>query len=532
MKKMTKILCLVLVLGILLSGCSFQDLIQNVYDKMYKGMTTSYEDMSYTRPDMDAIQSKLEECLSEAKTATKASALMDTVYEFYQLYYDFSTNYQLANLHYCKDLTDDEWETEYNFCMDNSSQVDAAMDQLLYALADSPLREELEDDAYFGEGFFDDYQGDSIWDETFTALSNKESTLLGEYYSLSNSCDYSDEYFDDEGLKMEEIYRQLIAVRQEMATYAGYDSYADYAYDSTYSRDYAPKDTMAYLTEIQQQLAPLYGQITYKEMMPLYMECTESEMYAYTQSCAEAIGGVAKSAFALMESAKLYDITYSEDKYDASFEVYLYNYNAPYVFVNPTQMASDQLTFTHEFGHFCSDYAAGGSNTSVDVAEIFSQGLEYLSLCYCENTERLTVGKMADSLQTFVVQAAYADFEHRVYDLTGEDLTVENIRALYRSVMDDYGLTYDGWDCREYTLISHYFIAPMYVISYVISNDAAMQIYQVELAETGAGVTIWEDSLATDQSGFLAFIEEAKLENPFAEGRVQEIRETFETVLG
>ena len=106
------------------------------------------------------------------------------------------------------------------------------------------------------------------------------------------------------------------------------------------------------------------------------------------------------------------------------------------------------------------------------------------------------------------------------------------MQALFEQIGTDYGFTNFGWDSRSYVLINHFFIAPVYVISYVVSNDAAMQIYQAESKEKGAGLTLYENNLATQEPTFLAFMESAGLQDPFTAGRVAKLRETFEKVLG
>ena len=168
----------------------------------------------------------------------------------------------------------------------------------------------------------------------------------------------------------------------------------------------------------------------------------------------------------------------------------------------------------------------------IDVAEIFSQGLEYLSLCYVEAGEKLTQAKMSDSLCVFVEQSAYAWFEQEVYALDAEELTVEAVRSLYQQTSERYGFDSPYRDHREYTLIPHLFMSPMYVISYVVSNDLAMQIYQQELKNAGAGVELWEDGLFTEQVGLLGFVEETGMVSPFEEGRIAQIRDTLEEKLG
>lgn len=537
-KRFLRLAALLLAAVLLLTGCympTLGDVMNKLYSAIQLGFVTPFDEMEYVRPDPDQFRQEMDTCMELAQTETDVDTLMESVYTVYGLYYDFATNYYLANIHYCKDMTDSYWSEEYSYCMEQEAQISAAMDQLLYALADSPLRAELESDSFFGEGFFDLYEGDSLWDETFTALMEQESALLDQYYDLNAQAVeveyYSEEFFSGYGYQIEEVFLELVKVRRQIATYAGYDSYPAFAYEFYFYRDYTPEQTVSYLEQIKTELVPLYTGIDTTVWEPMYAASSEAQTLEYVRQCAAALGGTAQDAFTLLEEAKLYDITYSINKYDASFEVFLYNYYTPYIFVNPTGSMGDQLTFVHEFGHFCSDYASGGSVAGVDVAEVFSQGLEYLSLTRADNGPGLEKMKMAESLCVFVEQAAYASFEHQVYSLEDEELTVEGIRAVYQQTLDEFGLSAYSRDSRDYVLISHFFIVPLYVISYVVSNDAAMQIYQLEQEQTGAGAAVWEENLATMQMYFLEFLEEAGLESPFAEGRVAEIRATFEEKL-
>ncbi len=524
-RKWGMILALVLVLALTLCGCrGFWTL----------GMPTAFPDMEYVRPDMDAYRQALEDTRKKVGEEKNVEQLMESVYGLYELYYDFSTNYNLAQIHYFLDMTDTYWEKEYSWCMEKSAEVSAGMDQLLYALADCDLREELEDEAYFGEGFFDNYDGESLWDETFTELMEQESALVDRYYDLSaQSAEveyYSQEYFEGVGLQIEEVFLEMILLRQQIAAYAGYDSYPEFAYEFYYYRDYTPEQAQKYMDEISRELVPLYTDLDSDVWDPAYEACSEKQVFNYVKSFAQSAGGVAADAFELMEDFELYDLTYSENKYDASFEVYLVSYYVPFVFVNPQGSQADQLTFVHEFGHFCNDYAVGGTGVGIDVAEVFSQGAEYLSLCYGKDTGDLTRMKLADSLCVFVEQSAYASFENQVYLL--EEPTLEDVRALYGKVNGDFGMDGMGRDNRDYTLIPHFFMSPMYVISYVVSNDGAMQIYEKELEKKGAGLKLWEDSLYTMEAGYLAFVEDTGLENPFTEGRAAQLRKVFAEKLG
>lgn len=530
-----KLLAMLLVLAVLLSGCVLLDMEQ-LQQILGGSQVTPFAQMQYDRPDVEELERQMQRCCTVAQSEKKVDPLIEEIWVFFNQFNSFQTNYNLASIYYFKDMTDTYWEDEYNYCLERTSRANAALDELYYALAACPLREELEENEAFGEGFFDAYEGESIWDDTFTDLMDQQTQLESEYYTLISQAQEvgirSQAYYETYHPKLAQLYVEMIALRQEIASYAGYEDYQTFAYDFGHHRDYTPDEAEAYLEEIGQQLVGLYKQAN---CLPLRddwaLSCEESQTYAYVEEAAKAMGGTMQSAFKLMTSAGLYDITYSEKKYDASFEVYLPSYYAPYVFVNPAGTIRDQLTFAHEFGHFCNDFATGGMMPGVDVAEVFSQGLEYLSLCYVENADKLEQLAMLDCMNIFVEQAAYALFEHRVYDLEGEELTVQNVQALYEKTCKDFGFDIWVWDSRDFVLMTHFFVAPMYIVSYVVSNDAAFQIYQLEKEEKGKGLALYEQELTTQMSSFMAFVEEAKLESPFAEGRIEKVRQTFEKIL-
>ncbi len=118
-----------------------------------------------------------------------------------------------------------------------------------------------------------------------------------------------------------------------------------------------------------------------------------------------------------------------------------------------------------------------------------------------------------------------------MYALEGEELTAENLYRLYEEVVAEYGLDIFGYDRREFVTITHFYTSPMYILSYVFSNDAAMQLYQLEQQESGAGLKLYQDNLASQEAWFLAFLETVGLESPFSDGRVEQIAATFRTVL-
>lgn len=497
---------------------------------------TAYADMVYERPLMGELENALKSACEMAQTGTVAR-IMRAVYAFYDVYDSFYTNYSLADLRYSADLTDEYWQAETEFCAANSARVDAMLEELYYALAKSPQLEKLEGEDYFGEGFFDYYQGENNWDEAFTALLEQESALISRYYDLNEAAgayEYgSEDYYEACFADMAQVLVELIQLRHEMADYWGYDDYNRFATDFYHYRDYTVDQSRTYLDQIRQELVELYRQVNLSGIWDEgFDQTTEAETYAYVAEMARNMGGTVVEAFILMDRAGLYDISWGEHKYPSSFEVYLTSYYEPFIFLCPGMSTYDHLTFAHEFGHFCNDYASWGSYAGVDVLEFFSQGMEYLSLCYVDGTEKLTKLKMADSLCLYVEQAAFASFEMQMYAIPEQELSVETLTDLYDRVALEYGFESIGYDAREFVTINHYYTNPLYIMSYVVSNDAALQLYQLERESRGSGLACLEENLDTGESYFLSFLNGAGLESPFAPGRLQSVRQTFESVFG
>ena len=533
-KKKIRIVAVILALAMLLSGCT--DLLEQAYRQvMGSEEVVAFSQMEYVRPDMDEHDEILAESCRLATESRDIDEVMEGVYAYYEVYDRCYTAYSLADIHYSIDLTDTYWAEEYEYCSGCTAALDGGLEQLYSALADSPILEQLEQEEYFGAGYFDSYQGESVWNEEFMALLEQEAELVNRYYEIYNaSMDteyYSEEFFSTYGAQMEELLVELIALRQQIARQAGYDSYPEYAYEMEHSRDFTPQQAKEYFVQIGQQLAPLYRQVWGAAEEDDYEYCSELETFQYVKTAAQAMGGSVWDAFCMLEQGQLYDITYSENKYDTAFETYLWSYYEPFIYMSPYLDQSDKLTFVHEFGHFCNDYVCWGSFAGTDVAEVHSQAMEYLSLCYAQADDELVRYKLRDCLSVYVEQTSYALFEQEAYALEGDELTVENLRSLNDRIGKQMGMDVWEFDCREYVLVSHYFTSPIYIASYVVSNDVAFQIYQLEQQEVGAGLAVYESCLESMDSYIVAFSEDYGLESPFAPGRVEKVKKTLEAGL-
>lgn len=519
-KRLFSIISILLCLSLLLSGCGvLKRFLKNVTD----AVTPSFEDMPYTRPDMSKLESLANQCISLAEKGTDLDALVSQIEVYSMESSSFMTNYSLAYIHYSIDSVDPKWQEEYNYCLALTAQYEALQDKLLRALAKSSLREDLESDELFGPGYFDGYEGESIWTEEFTALMNQDSALQAQYYEQLAQNDVD---------AMEQTFVEMVRLRQQIASEAGYPDYPSFAYDFYYMRDYSPQQILEYTEQIKQTLSPLYAQTVYDSSWydSIYYVDT-ADTFSFVEKTANAMGGQVKDAFQVMKDRNMYHIAPGTNKLQASFEIYLPNYMVPFVFVCPTETSQDYLSFVHEFGHFCNDYVTYGAKPGIDVAEVFSQAMEYLSLIYGPQDANCDLMKMYMALSVYVEQSAYASFELQVYNLTGDALNTDNVRQLFQDTCMDFGIPAMMLSYFSYTSVVHFFVSPMYVVSYVVSNDAAMQIYQLERERSGAGLQCYKDNLSSSEPAFLQFLQDAGLDSPFTPGRLEEVLQTLTDAL-
>lgn len=526
----------------------------------------SFSSVEYERPDMDAITAQYEKTIAMHTDGTDLSTLMQELDTCYGMYQHFDTMSTVAEIRSYIDMTDTYYADEAAWCLNAGAEMDQLFERLVIASANCDLAQELEKQ-FWGDGLIDAYGGieEGTYDDGYVALAQRESDLLVQYRaqiaeatvnfrgketSFSTLC--ADETLTDDELAevyalyyekynpiLGEIYIDLVAVRQELADYLGFDSYEDYAYEWLYERDYTPAEAEKFLSDIRACLAPLYRELDIEGCWNSvqYEQADENATYQAVKTAAEAMGGDIQKSFDQMEASELYDITISENKYDISYQTYLSEYDLPFILVKTYGYNDDSISMAHEFGHFVDAYMNYNATDSLELSEVFSHSMEYLMLRYLPETEvgDLERLELLNTLDTYTQQAGFAEFEHRVYAIPAEELTVEMLNEISAGIAADYGYgTPDsGVDyARCWIDVTHFYEYPFYVVSYCVSADTAFQIYCMELEEPGRGLAAFNDLLPREHAGFLeTILAQSELDNPFAAGRMEETAQVIRSLL-
>jgi len=559
MKKTALIIISLMLALSLLSGCGGVDIATAVItaqDTEERGIDVSFDEIEYIRPDMELIEAKADEIcavLSNPLRFGRVNALLD---EFYELSSNFDTMYVLCYIRSCQNVRDEFYASEYSWMLEADARMQLVCDTLYYACAASPHAFWLEK-LKFWEGFREEYADDGQRDEEFyeqyMELAEREAWLLSQYRSAVaepvidiagvefsfyeyinqpwafDTAEAYSRYYEKYNPLLGELYIALISTRNEMAELMGYDSYAALCYELSYGRDYGPEETEEFIKYVREYIVPMGRELTEAGIFYeiIYEPVDEAELILHLESAAAKLGGRMDEAFRFMAGHGLYDFAYSPNKADISFQTYLPDYEAPFLFINPYGDCEDYITVFHEFGHYTDSFIRYNAYESVDWSESFSQAMQFFCLDELENVMdeeelgNLRLMNLLDILNTYMQQSALAEFELRSYEM--QEPSVEKLNALFLQLSKDYGY-YDEFNAEAYTYAwsdtPHLFESPFYIISYPVSAGVALQLYQLEREEEGRGVDKFIEMSESCLAGLAETLDYAGLDDPMLESSV------------
>lgn len=552
-KKKISALALAVLLMLSLCGCDLFSLLYpdrdtSVFEQAfsadydYRENVVPFSEMKYVRPDVNAMQTLADEIVGMVSGSAGRNEVTAKLDSFYDLYYTFFTMEELAGIRSDIDVTDEYHFGEYSYCCSQDAAVSRMMDDVLCACANSPMHAYLDSqyfDGYLAEHY--SYDGDFSYTDELVALYDKESSLLSSYREilaemLSYDGDDANEKYNERACN---VYIELIKTRKALAEELGFDSYEEYMFYS-YSRDYTASELEDYLAAIKEYIVPLYkkaynGGIMNEMYYGLDAMNTDAEIRCFEKFVSKMPEQLTE-AYGFMKTYGLYNISFDENASDSSYTTYLDNYDAPFMTIKTEGYAEDMFSIVHEFGHFCDNYINYDGDDCLDTTEVMSQGLEYMLLCYVDDSSlasALTRYKMLDELYLYVTQTGFYDFEHRVYQLSDEELTVESINKLFGEVAEEYGFRVDSSTDTSWIDVNHFFDYPFYVISYCVSDSAAFSLYNMELNSPGAGLDMYVKLLNNAAKyDFEELLENEGMSTPVSRETIKEISQVLSERLG
>ncbi len=543
--------------------------------KDYQRGTVNFDQIEYTRPDFDGVIAACAE-LTSAITENKVeySELHDAIWALDEEVVLLQTMVAFAELQSYMHPTDGKWFDENSYIGEQYPLLSQSYEKLMVAAANSPHAQNFEDDC-FGEGFTAKYKDGGKYTDELVALMADEAECENEYTALSTATveiTYNDktdtvdnllylyrskygentyeyiraskdclalyEYVYNE--KCTELLITLLKIRKQIANELGYDSYRTYAYETLY-HDYTEEQGEKFLENIKNYIIPVFTKLSQYTGLenPTVDSVDRITLINNSYGMLAATDSELAEIYAYMLQHGLHDVKSANENRFSSFTTYLNKYKAPFLFLSTAGDAIDYTVMMHEFGHFADLYINDGESSSLDLAEVSSQALEFLMLTKLDGIMSKTMQKSITDYQIYnallvlVYQGIYAEFENRAYKLDYEDITKQSVGEALGEATEYLGFTYVS--DLEFVNIPHIMLYPFYVQSYCTSLVASLEIYFKETEESGAGFEIYKKIIDRGDKNltFEEHLTNAGVESPFADGVMKKIANgIYRTITG
>lgn len=527
--------------------------------------------LDYTRPSYEELRTLADSVLEIfSEDSPSFSRVVKELDAFFTAMMNFNTMSSLANIRYAANTQSEIYLDETNYFTTHAILVEKCREEIMIAAAASSLREKLEKQ-YFGISLSDYVDYARYTNPDYFALSEKEAALIEKYrvtYSnaevegkpvwktLENTVNAKEYnrilslFYETYMFQIAGIYGDLIEVRREMASILGIDHYLMLSGDGL-GRTFTIEEMENYLDSVSAVISEIDANYYNEYASKIDRTSDEYEMYTLLKHlcCTLDETGIMdqdhffENQYSFMRSYALSDFSDSPAKENASFTTYLYDAAVPYILINPSGLLTDYTTVLHEFGHFVEMNYTMNSITSVDLAEVYSTGLELIAMHYLNQSDSLLSEDEIEDfvdyerqsvLQTLRIQGLLAEFELSLFspDSTLNTSDAYSIFELFATLANKWGYQINKNNplaAATWITIPHIFQYPSYVFSYCVSTDIAMQLSNLEREEDGKGLAAYRDLLnhTGREDDFLSVIQGAGLESPFVSDHFEKVLDAF-----
>lgn len=546
----------------------------------------TFSQMEYIRPDYQKLAKNAEELQERIQRAESYDEVKACLKAMEELGGHMSTMSTIASIRHTLDTRDEFYEQENEYINKMMPEIMPVLLAVNEAFMNCAYRSRLEEE--FGKQMFVSMElQKKIFCEKNIPLMQREAELTNEYQKIMAAAEipflgevrnlyglqkffehedrevragaykaYSDFYHGNEE-KLEKIWDELIAIRNEMGRNLGYENFIPVGYMQQERTDYGMEEVAAFRRQVREEVVPLCEKLyqLQRERLGVDTLMAYDEKRIYPDGNAVPAGD---EEFMVSQARKMYhdisaetgefidfmidhelmDLVNKPGKASTGYMTILPDYRAPFVFSCFNHTIFDMQVLTHELGHAFAGYMAMRSQPisayymmSTDIAEIHSMSMEQFAYKYAENffgeqADKYRAAHLQEALTFVPFGTAVDEFQHICYahpELTPKERTLEwkKLEAVYmpwrRYDADDF---FDRGGYWYHKL--HIFLYPFYYINYVLTTMGAM-----EFAEKNAvnHEKAWADYLKLCKCGgsmsYLETLKYAGLSVPFEEGSVR-----------
>lgn len=546
----------------------------------------TFSTLEYKRPDFKEFAAFAEKTRERIEGAGSYAEIKEALLSFDGKKKDFSTDVTIASIRHTLDTRDKFYEGENEYIEETFPTIMPCLLAVDEALMNSPFRADFEKE--YGRQYLAQKELEKkAFCEANIPLMQREAKLASEYEKMMATAEisfdgkvlnlfgvqkyfehedrevrkgavraYSDFYHKNEQ-RLEEIWEELLSIRNEMGRNLGYEDYIPVGYMKQGRTDYGQKEVESFREQVRTVIVPICERLYEAQAKRLGVE----KLAFYDEKRIFPDGNAVPAGdddFMVREAAKMYhemspetgefidfmiqhelmDLKNKPGKAATGYMTDLQRYQAPFVFSCFNQTIGDMGVLTHELGHAFAGFMAMRSqplsdyySESTDIAEIHSMSMEQFAYPYAERffgdgAEKFLFAHLQEAVTFVPFGVAVDEFQHICYanpDLTPKERTLawKKLEAKYmpwRTYEPDDFFDRGGWWYHKL----HIFLYPFYYINYTLTTMGAMEFKKKEREDHESA---WKDYLNLCKCGgsmsYLETLRYAGVSNPFEAGSVE-----------
>ena len=448
-----------------------------------------FNEMTYTRPGIDALLARCRELAAKAAAAPDGDALVRLYYEQSEAFAEYNTAANLANIHYTCDTRDAYWKAEQDFFDANGPAVTNASVEISRAFLANPhvdaLTEKFGTTCVAGmknavlsmddrtvelqqqfNALVSRYQ--QIYGGALVELDGKQLTIpqLGPYKEdldpAVRRAAYEAEagYFDAHRAELDELYGQIVQNLNAQARVMGYHDYSELSYVRMNRIGYGPEEIRKFRDQVANDVVPQLQKVmalrakrtgiahpAFTDLPILFRDGNPKPIPGYkarmdaARTMYHELSPETAEFIDFMQDNELFDVESRPGKMSGGYMTSLPSYKAPFIFANWNDTSGDVDVLTHECGHAFEGYVAERDPAipadlecpGMESAEIHSMAMEFLTapwhhLLFGRDTDKYALLHAEDSFVFLAYGCEVDEFQHIMYqnpDLTPDERNAE-----------------------------------------------------------------------------------------------------------
>jgi len=331
--------------------------------------------------------------------------------------------------------------------------------------------------------------------------------------------------------KIEQIFEQLLKLRERIAANAGFPNYLEYAFRARGRFDYTPEDCRKFHEAITEDVMPVLRvlqsqrrkQLDLGVLRPWDMAVDPlnrpalrpfervDRLIANTRKIFVQLDPQLAGEFTLMQDLHLLDLDNRKGKAPGGYQSTLAECRLPFIFMNAVGIQRDVQTILHEAGHAFHALAARHEDlyayrsAPIEFCEVASMSMELLGNEFIEkfyqpgDARRARRDHLEGIVEIFPWIATVDAFQHWIYSHPGHSRA--DRQKAWLELMDRFGgdVDWTGYEDARTNLWHrqlHIFIHPFYYIEYGIAQLGALQVWANSKRGRAAALAQYRRALA------------------------------------